>query len=56
MAVPSRITDTSAVAGNCSPTGSESIGANLDNYLRGIQAAFRGDLAYVGANIATAFA
>lgn len=54
MAVPTRITDISAIAANNSPTGSEAIGANLDNYLRGISAAFRGDLAYVGANIATA--
>ena len=54
MAVPSRIQNISATAANNSPTGGEAIGANLDNYLRGIQAAFRGDLAYKGSDIASA--
>lgn len=54
MAVPTRIYDLSATAGNNSPTGGESIGSNLDNYLRGIQAVLRGDLAHKGADIASA--
>ncbi len=34
MAVPSTIADLDATAANNSPSGSESIGTNLDDYLR----------------------
>lgn len=54
MAVPTRITDFSTTAGNNSPTGSESIGTSLDDYLRGYQAVTRLDLASKGADIASA--
>jgi hypothetical protein len=54
MAVPTRITDFSTTAGNNSPSGSESVGTSLDDYLRGIQATTRLDLASVGADIASA--
>jgi hypothetical protein len=54
MPVPSRLTDLSATAASNSPAGSDSIGTSLDDYLRGIQAAARGDLAHKGADIASA--
>jgi hypothetical protein len=54
MPVPSRITDMSHIAANNSPTGGEAIGSNADNYLRGIQAGIKGDLAHKGADIASA--
>lgn len=37
MTIPSVITDLSSTAASNSPLGSESIGSNLDNYLRAIQ-------------------
>lgn len=54
MSVPTILTDISATASSNSPTGSESVGSSLDDYLRGIQAALRGGLAYKGADIASA--
>mgnify|MGYP001601849704 CR=1 FL=1 len=52
MPVPTRITDFVAVAANNYPTGGETIGTSLDDYMRGIQAVVRGDLATKGADIA----
>jgi len=54
MPVPSRITDLSATAADNSPAGTDTVGPNLDDYLRGIQAVLRGDLASKGADIASA--
>lgn len=54
MPVPSRITDLSATAASNSPAGTDPVGPNLDDYLRGIQAVLRGDLATKGADIASA--
>lgn len=54
MAAPSRITDLSATASSNSPSGGETVGTGLDDYLRGIQAVIRGDLATKGADIAAA--
>lgn len=54
MPVPSRITDLSGTAADNYPSGSENVGPNLDNYLRGIQAAVAGDLSAKGADIASA--
>lgn len=54
MPVPARITDLSGTAADNFPSGSENVGPNLDNYLRGIQAAVAGDLSAKGADIASA--
>jgi len=54
MAVPTKLTDLSATAASNSPSGSESIGSSLDDYLRGVQAVLRGNLADKGADIASA--
>lgn len=54
MAVPTRLTDFSATAASNSPTGSESVGTSLDDYLRGFQSVVRLDLASKGADIASA--
>jgi hypothetical protein len=54
MAVPTALTDLSATAASNSPTGSESVGSSLDDYLRGIQAVLRGNLAHKGSDIASA--
>lgn len=54
MAVPTRIYDISATAASNSPGGTESIGTSLDDYIRGIQATIRSDLASKGADIASA--
>ena len=54
MPVPTRITDFSATAASNSPTGSESVGTSLDDYLRGYQAVVRGDFATKGSDIASA--
>lgn len=54
MAVPTVLTDLSATAASNSPSGSESVGSSLDDYLRGIQAVLRGNLAHKGADIASA--
>jgi hypothetical protein len=54
MAVPTVLTDLSATAASNSPTGSESVGTSLDDYLRGIQAVLRGNLAHKGSDIASA--
>jgi hypothetical protein len=54
MAVPTRITDFSTTAASNSPTGSESVGSSLDDYLRGYQAVVALDLASKGADIASA--
>ena len=54
MAVPTILTDLSATAASNSPSGSETVGSGLDDYLRGIQASIRGGLAHKGADIASA--
>lgn len=54
MAVPTVLSDLSATAASNSPSGSESVGSSLDDYLRGIQAVLRGNLAHKGADIASA--
>jgi hypothetical protein len=54
MAVPTRITDISTTAASNSPSGSESVGTSLDDYLRAIQTVYRLDLASKGADIASA--
>lgn len=54
MAAPSRIYDLSATASSNTPSGTEAVGTGLDDYLRGIQAVIRGDLATKGADIASA--
>jgi hypothetical protein len=54
MAVPTRITDISTTAASNSPSGSESVGTSLDDFLRAIQTVYRLDLASKGADIATA--
>jgi hypothetical protein len=54
MAVPTVLTDLSATAASNSPSGSESVGSSLDDYLRGIQAVLRGNLAHKGSDIASA--
>lgn len=41
MPVPSTMSDLSTTAGSNSPAGSEAIGTNLDNYLRGHAALIR---------------
>lgn len=53
MAVPTRITDFSTTAASNAPTGSESVGTSLDDYLRGYQAVVRLDLASKGSDIAS---
>jgi hypothetical protein len=54
MAIPARIYDISTTAASNSPAGSDNIGTTLDDYLRGIQAVVRLDLASKGADIASA--
>lgn len=54
MPVPTALTDLSATAASNSPSGSETVGSSLDDYLRGIQAVLRGNLAHKGADIASA--
>lgn len=54
MPVPTRIYNFSSTPGSNSPSGTESIGTGLDDYLRALQAVVRGDLATFGANIASA--
>lgn len=54
MAAPTRIYDISTTAASNSPTGSESVGTSLDDYLRAIQTVYRLDLASKGADIASA--
>jgi hypothetical protein len=54
MAVPTRITDISTTAASNSPSGSESVGTSLDDFLRAIQTVYRLDLASKGADIASA--
>lgn len=54
MAVPTVLTDLSTTAANNSPSGSETVGSSLDDYLRGIQAVLRAGLAHKGADIASA--
>lgn len=56
MAVPTSITDLSATAASNSPSGSESIGSSLDDYLRGIQAVLRGWGHHKGIDVASATA
>lgn len=51
MAVPTVLTDLSTTAANNSPSGSETVGSSLDDYLRGIQAVVRAGLAHKGADI-----
>lgn len=53
MPVPSRITDLSSTATDNYPSGTDTVGPNLDDYLRGIQSVIRGDLASKGADIAS---
>jgi hypothetical protein len=52
--VPTRITDISTTAASNSPSGSESVGTSLDDYLRAVQTVYRLDLASKGADIASA--
>lgn len=54
MAAPTRIYDISTTAASNSPTGSESVGTSLDDYLRAIQTVYRLDLASKGLDIASA--
>jgi hypothetical protein len=54
MAAPTRIYDISTTAASNSPTGTESVGTGLDDYLRAIQTVYRLDLASKGADIASA--
>jgi hypothetical protein len=54
MPVPTRLSDMSTNEANNFPAGAETIGTSLDNYMRGYQAALRGDLAHKGADIASA--
>jgi hypothetical protein len=54
MAIPTRLTDFSTTAASNFPAGSETVFPNLDDYLRSYQAVIRGDLAFKGADIASA--
>jgi hypothetical protein len=54
MAIPTRLTDFSTTAASNFPAGSETVFPNLDDYLRAFQAVVRGDLAFKGADIASA--
>ena len=53
MPVPSALSGISQTDASNSPQGSDSIGTNLDDYLRGIQAVFMRGLSYKGADIAS---
>jgi hypothetical protein len=53
MSVPAVLTDLSATEASNFPSGSETVGSGLDNYLRGIQTAVRGGLAHKGADISS---
>jgi hypothetical protein len=54
MPTPSRITDFSTTAASNFPTGSESVGTSLDDYLRAYQAVVALDLSSKGSDIASA--
>lgn len=54
MPVPTRITDFSTTAANNYPTGGESVGTSLDDYLRAYQAIVALDLSSKGSDIASA--
>lgn len=56
MAVPTAITDMSATAASNSPSGSESIGSSLDDYLRAYQAVLYAWGHHKGADVASATA